>query len=149
MTPIFFVLTFRRVKKTYYICSRFAEVRAYYSDIEVLKRWTVELRNSSAEDYRCENSSVAGKQTRRCSTNWDTLAKDYNCENSSVGRARPCQGRGRGFESRFSLSHRSHSCPDGGMVDTKDLKSFGLTAVRVQVPLRVPRSKSSNWYSIS
>ena len=35
------------------------------------------------------------------------------------------------------MSHRSHSCPDGGMVDTKDLKSFGLTAVRVQVPLRV------------
>ena len=26
------------------------------------------------------------------------------CENSSVGRARPCQGRGRGFESRFSLN---------------------------------------------
>ena len=25
-------------------------------------------------------------------------------ENSSVGRARPCQGRGRGFESRFSLT---------------------------------------------
>ncbi len=36
---------------------------------------------------------------------------------------------------------RSHnvSCPEGGMVDTKDLKSFGFTAVRVQVPLRVPR----------
>ena len=30
-------------------------------------------------------------------------------------------------------------CPDGGMVDTKDLKSFGFTAVRVQVPLRVPK----------
>ena len=28
-------------------------------------------------------------------------------------------------------------CPGGGMVDTKDLKSFGFTAVRVQVPLRV------------
>ena len=28
-------------------------------------------------------------------------------------------------------------CPDGGMVDTKDLKSFGFTAVGVQVPLRV------------
>ena len=29
--------------------------------------------------------------------------KDYNTkrENSSVGRARPCQGRGRGFEPRF------------------------------------------------
>lgn len=25
------------------------------------------------------------------------------CENSSVGRASPCQGGGRGFESRFSL----------------------------------------------
>ena len=30
-----------------------------------------------------------------------------NCENSSVGRARPCQGRGRGFESRFSLTAMS------------------------------------------
>jgi hypothetical protein len=28
-------------------------------------------------------------------------------ENSSVGRARPCQGRGRGFESRFSLQERT------------------------------------------
>ena len=26
------------------------------------------------------------------------------CGNSSVGRARPCQGRGRGFESRFPLN---------------------------------------------
>ena len=32
---------------------------------------------------------------------------------------------------------RSKRCPDGGMVDTKDLKSFGFTAVGVQVPLRV------------
>ncbi len=29
------------------------------------------------------------------------------CGNSSVGRARPCQGRGRGFESRFPLSDAS------------------------------------------
>ena len=27
------------------------------------------------------------------------------CENSSVGRAQPCQGWGRGFESRFSLEY--------------------------------------------
>ena len=27
----------------------------------------------------------------------------HQCENSSVGRAQPCQGWGRGFESRFSL----------------------------------------------
>ena len=43
------------------------------------------------------------------------------CGNSSVGRAQPCQGWGREFESRFPLSGRSN----GGMVDTKDLKSFG------------------------
>ena len=33
------------------------------------------------------------------------------CESSSAGRARPCQGRGRGFESRLSL----HFCPGGGI----------------------------------
>ena len=43
------------------------------------------------------------------------------CGNSSVGRAQPCQGWGREFESRFPLLGRSN----GGMVDTKDLKSFG------------------------
>ena len=31
-------------------------------------------------------------------------APGTNCGNSSVGRARPCQGRGREFESRFPLS---------------------------------------------
>ncbi len=45
------------------------------------------------------------------------------CGNSSVGRARPCQGRGREFESRLPLLLSGR--PDGGMVDTKDLKSFG------------------------
>ena len=29
-----------------------------------------------------------------------------SCGNSSVGRARPCQGRGREFESRFSLQNQ-------------------------------------------
>ena len=38
----------------------------------------------------------------------------------------------------FRSNVLSLSRPDGGMVDTKDLKSFGFTAVRVQVPLRVP-----------
>ncbi len=28
-------------------------------------------------------------------------------ESSSAGRARPCQGRGRGFESRLSLENRA------------------------------------------
>ena len=34
---------------------------------------------------------------------WETIAQKTSCENSSVGRAQPCQGWGRGFESRFSL----------------------------------------------
>ncbi len=32
-----------------------------------------------------------------------TQNQNSECENSSVGRAQPCQGWGRGFESRFSL----------------------------------------------
>ena len=31
------------------------------------------------------------------------------CENSSVGRAQPCQGWGREFESRFSLNEKHPS----------------------------------------
>ena len=34
---------------------------------------------------------------------WVTLPAATICGNSSVGRARPCQGRGREFESRFPL----------------------------------------------
>ena len=30
--------------------------------------------------------------------------RNFFCENSSAGRAQPCQGWGRGFESRFSLN---------------------------------------------
>ena len=40
------------------------------------------------------------------------------CGNSSVGRARPCQGRGREFESRFPLTNDFfvyNGCPDGGI----------------------------------
>src|SRR5690554_4884415 len=35
-----------------------------------------------------------------------------NCGNSSVGRARPCQGRGREFESRFPLQFSSLGKPE-------------------------------------
>ena len=34
--------------------------------------------------------------------------KNTKRENSSVGRARPCQGRGRGFEPRFSLYYQNN-----------------------------------------
>ena len=30
--------------------------------------------------------------------------EQYKCDSGSVGRVRPCQGRGRGFEPRLSLS---------------------------------------------
>ena len=35
------------------------------------------------------------------------LQMTFCCGNSSVGRARPCQGRGREFESRFPLQYLS------------------------------------------
>ena len=54
-------------------------------------------------------------------------------ESSSVGRARPCQGRGRGFESRLPLVYARVV----ESVDTPDLKSCALLGVRVQVPPRV------------
>ncbi len=41
-----------------------------------------------------------------------TLHQKSDCGNSSVGRARPCQGRGREFESRFPLQNNiiRHKC---------------------------------------
>ena len=39
-----------------------------------------------------------------CTRNTQVMCTFFkNRENSSAGRARPCQGRGRGFEPRFSL----------------------------------------------
>ena len=35
------------------------------------------------------------------------ISADPTRENSSVGRAQPCQGWGRGFESRFSLKEET------------------------------------------
>ena len=63
-------------------------------------------------------------------------------ENSSVGRARPCQGRGRGFESRFSLFWARVV----ESVDTPDLKSCGHLPVRVQVPPRVQYCEINPWF---
>ena len=38
-------------------------------------------------------------------------SKDQKCASGSVGGARPCQGRGRGFESRLALSGISSEVP--------------------------------------
>ncbi len=47
--------------------------------------------------------------------------RKLKCGSSSVGRARPCQGRGREFESRLPLIVAQVV----ELVDTQDLKSCG------------------------
>src|SRR4030088_2453756 len=65
--------------------------------------------------------------------------------NSSVGRAQPCQGWGRGFESRFPLRSFTDSVPSGGagatasarvakLVDARDLKSLGIRSHAGSIP---------------
>ena len=91
-----------------------------------------------------------------------TNVTDMNkCGNSSVGRARPCQGRGREFESRFPLqnikagwqSGYAAACKavDAGsiptpaflamcnarvaeLVDARDLKSLGILSRAGSIP---------------
>lgn len=48
--------------------------------------------------------------TRNTEQVWRRSLRDNETkrENSSVGRARPCQGRGRGFEPRFSLYYQKY-----------------------------------------
>ena len=91
----------------------------------------------------------------------------FQSGNSSAGRARPCQGRGREFESRFPLQYSSGGMAewlcsglqirgsrfDSGfrlhlssqicarvvkLVDTRDLKSLVSNDVPVQVRPRAP-----------
>ena len=52
-------------------------------------------------------SRMAGRESY--SGIFNEYVQNIYCENSSVGRARPCQGRGREFESRFSLKKESTS----------------------------------------
>ena len=65
--------------------------------------------------------------TRNTEQVWRSSLKDNETkrENSSVGRARPCQGRGRGFEPRFSLHENLNFARVVELVDTLDLKSSG------------------------
>jgi hypothetical protein len=54
----------------------------------------------------------------------------WTCESSSVGRARPCQGRGRGFETRLSL-HFNKPTREVGFFVRKNLKfHFGILGCR-------------------
>ena len=45
----------------------------------------------------------------------DEVLAHFICGNSSVGRAQPCQGWGREFESRFTLTTKNILSPSGGI----------------------------------
>ena len=77
--------------------------------------------------------------TRNTEQVWRRSLRDNETkrENSSVGRARPCQGRGRGFEPRFSLNTTKlkYFCSSGGIGRHAGLKiQWVVMPVRVQVP---------------
>jgi hypothetical protein len=59
------------------------------------------------------------------------------CGRGSVGRASPCQGEGRGFESRRPLgdAERRRDQPDGSRVPSRAFSSVASTAVRRKTPL--------------
>ena len=53
-------------------------------------------------EQRTENPRVSGSiPITRLAV--DRTASNFVCASGSVGGARPCQGRGRGFESRLAL----------------------------------------------
>ena len=68
-------------------------------------RWTFFLKNKAGtyESISTGNSSTFTIEKIALTLHRKNGEDPWTCENSSVGRARPCQGRGRGFESRFSL----------------------------------------------
>ena len=57
-----------------------------------------------------------------------------SCGNSSVGRAQPCQGWGREFESRFPLHilNNTSCCPGGGIGRRARFWCVCLTACRFE-----------------
>ena len=74
---------------------------------------------------------------RRMQNRTDCECKTKQRGSSSVGRAQPCQGWGRGFESRLPLTKKIVGS-NGGIGRHEGLKiPWPVMAVRVQVPLRV------------
>ena len=89
--------------------------------------WFVLRKTKKTYIFRAEIFVNSQKETifapqlqKRWNNDFILKTKKNNCENSSVGRARPCQGRGRGFESRFSLlKFKTKS-------ETKEFRFFSL-----------------------
>ena len=66
-------------------------------------------------DHKCRCGSMVEHQPSKLNT-WVRFPSpalryrfDIKCASGSVGGARPCQGRGRGFESRLALDNRNRS----------------------------------------
>ncbi len=54
--------------------------------------------------FQFDSEYLLKKRDNKCGCLKGQLPYHTLCENSSVGRAQPCQGWGREFESRFSLN---------------------------------------------
>ncbi len=61
-------------------------------------------RNKKKQQFFCQFNKLAYLCTRISESKYFAL-RLYVCGNSSVGRAQPCQGWGREFESRFPLKN--------------------------------------------
>ena len=88
----FFTEKFAGIKNLFYLCTRKSETTATAKIAQLVEHDLAKVGVAgSSPVFRSEFFELekSGTTTQR--------------ENSSVGRARPCQGRGRGFESRFSL----------------------------------------------
>jgi hypothetical protein len=67
-------------------------------------RGSIPLASIAAELSQDRGRSSNSLIRRRCGEAAGPSSSARFCGNSSVGRAQPCQGWGRGFESRFPLS---------------------------------------------
>ena len=81
----------------------------------------VTLHSQSGRNEGYCKKTIADGLGEGCWITWNNrlifdLRKIDKCGNSSVGRAQPCQGWGREFESRFPLKIVNW-CSRGGMVD--------------------------------
>ena len=92
----FFAKLFGQFKKKHYLCTRFRKMRG-----EILKN----------AEVLCKLSESMLLQLNEAKTLDFSGGKGGN---SSVGRARPCQGRGRGFESRFPLQKEKLNVQNSG-----------------------------------
>ena len=98
----------------YYFCTAISNrnsclfLNGVFEAIYVTKTSWRSLRNS----WSSESKSKASFDFAESRQESRKILQAKFCGNSSVGRARPCQGRGREFESRFPLtvlSNMNHS----------------------------------------